>query len=151
MECLGGNGYIEQGPMPHLFRQSPLNAIWEGSGNVIALDVRRAFDRDGEAAGALRAFLEEARGREPLYDRHLDALPAAPPEEGAMRLYVEQLVLAATAATLLLWDHPASGTFAALRLAPRGACFGAFARDAADPEPLLARHLEALAAAGAAL
>src|SRR5690606_17602244 len=46
MECHGGVGYVEETPLPRLFRQSPLNAIWEGSGNVIALDLLRALDRD---------------------------------------------------------------------------------------------------------
>ena len=50
MEAHGGAGYVETGPMPRLFRQSPLNAIWEGSGNVIALDVLRAINREQEAS-----------------------------------------------------------------------------------------------------
>ena len=58
MECHGGAGYIESGPMPRLFRQSPLNAIWEGSGNVIALDVLCVIAREPESVDALRRFLE---------------------------------------------------------------------------------------------
>lgn len=68
MECLGGGGYVESGPMPRLFRQSPLNAIWEGSGNVIALDVLRAMGREPDALDALQAFLTNARGRYPAYE-----------------------------------------------------------------------------------
>ena len=45
LECLGGNGYVEESPMPRLYREAPLNSIWEGSGNVIALDVLRAIKR----------------------------------------------------------------------------------------------------------
>jgi putative acyl-CoA dehydrogenase len=69
LECLGGNGYVEESGMPRLFRESPLNSIWEGSGNVQALDVLRALQRDPQA---LNAFLREiglARGA----DHRLDA------------------------------------------------------------------------------
>jgi putative acyl-CoA dehydrogenase len=146
MECLGGNGYIETGPMPRLFRQSPLNAIWEGAGNVIALDVRRALIREAEGREALFAFLEAARGRDPLYDAHLAALPAEPPEEGALRFQAETLALAAAAATLLLWEHPAAGLFCRFRLAARRASFGAEPGLAGEAETLLAPHRAALAA-----
>lgn len=60
MECHGGNGYVEEGPMPKLFRQSPLNAIWEGSGNVICLDVVRAVSREPDSVVALLGELEGA-------------------------------------------------------------------------------------------
>ena len=53
MECLGGNGYVEEGPLARLYREAPLNGIWEGSANVICLDVLRAFARSPEAVGAL--------------------------------------------------------------------------------------------------
>ena len=56
MECLGGNGYVEESPLPRLYREAPVNAIWEGSGNVMALDVLRAESREPEdAAAVLRA------------------------------------------------------------------------------------------------
>jgi len=76
MEAHGGAGYVEEGPMPRLFRQSPLNAIWEGSGNVIALDVLRALSKDPSARDALAAELETVRGRHPALDARLDALLA---------------------------------------------------------------------------
>merc|ERR1712007_127693 len=60
MECHGGNGYVEEGPMPRLFRQSPFNAIWEGSGNVICLDVVRALTREPASGVALLQELEDA-------------------------------------------------------------------------------------------
>ena len=60
MEVFGGNGYIETGPMARLFREAPVNSIWEGSGNVMCLDVLRAFARD---PGALRMLLEDLRSR----------------------------------------------------------------------------------------
>jgi putative acyl-CoA dehydrogenase len=56
MECLGGNGFVEDGPFGRLFRESPLNGIWEGSGNVICLDVLRSVEREPES---LKALLEE--------------------------------------------------------------------------------------------
>ncbi|MBM6594182.1 acyl-CoA dehydrogenase family protein [Microvirga pudoricolor] len=62
MECLGGNGYVEESPLPRLYREAPVNAIWEGSGNVIALDVLRAVGRDEDAAFALlHDLLEQNR------------------------------------------------------------------------------------------
>ena len=51
MEVLGGNGYVEESGLPRLYRQAPLNSIWEGSGNVIALDVLRAMGRSSDVAG----------------------------------------------------------------------------------------------------
>ncbi|WP_233508140.1 isovaleryl-CoA dehydrogenase [Spongiactinospora gelatinilytica] len=69
MECLGGNGYVEESQMPRLFRESPLNGIWEGSGNVAALDVLRALSREPEAREAFTAEVALAKGA----DRRLDA------------------------------------------------------------------------------
>lgn len=60
MECHGGNGYVEEGPIARLFRQSPLNAIWEGSGNIICLDVLRALRREPESSTALMGELQSA-------------------------------------------------------------------------------------------
>jgi putative acyl-CoA dehydrogenase len=76
LECLGGNGYVEESGMPRLFRESPLNSIWEGSGNVIALDVLRALARDEAATQALRAELDQARGVDPRYDTAYTTLTA---------------------------------------------------------------------------
>jgi len=126
MEALGGAGYVETGPMPRLFRQSPLNAIWEGSGNVIALDVLRAVDREPEAVAALQGFLETSRGRDVVYDAWLDGLDFAPVSEAKTRLVVERLALAAQAAVLLTNESPVAGAFCRLRLLPRGAAYGAF-------------------------
>ena len=53
MECLGGNGYVEESPLPRLYREAPVNAIWEGSGNVIALDILRAETREPEDAASV--------------------------------------------------------------------------------------------------
>jgi putative acyl-CoA dehydrogenase len=125
MECHGGAGYIETGPMPRLFRQSPLNAIWEGSGNVIALDLLRGLAREPEGVEALRAFLDGARGRDRAYDAWLDSLDFAVDESRARSL-VEKLAVAAQAAVLLHWDNPLAEAFCRLRLDVRGSAYGAF-------------------------
>lgn len=125
MEALGGAGYVETGPMPRLFRQSPLNAIWEGSGNVIALDVLRAAGREPEAVEALRDWLASQAGKSADYDRFIAGLDLTANEAGA-RLAVERLALAAQAAALLEMDSPSAEAFIALRLRPRGMAYGAY-------------------------
>src|SRR5260370_1517911 len=63
MECLGGNGYVEEGILARHFRESPVNAIWEGSGNVMCLDVLRALSREGDAASAvLQGLIQDTIG-----------------------------------------------------------------------------------------
>jgi putative acyl-CoA dehydrogenase len=126
MESLGGAGYVETGPMPRLFRQSPLNAIWEGSGNVIALDVLRALGREPEAVEALRAFLDARRGINAAYDAWIAALDIDGASEASARWTVERLALALQAAVLLEADSPVAEAFCRLRLQPRGAQYGAF-------------------------
>jgi Adaptive response protein AidB N-terminal domain/Acyl-CoA dehydrogenase, C-terminal domain len=74
LECFGGNGYVEDSGMPLLLRDSPLNSIWGGSGNVAALDVRRAIAREPAGAAAFVAECELARGADRRLDGHLDAL-----------------------------------------------------------------------------
>ncbi|PJI87501.1 DNA alkylation response protein [Sphingomonas koreensis] len=126
MECHGGGGYIEAGPMPRLFRQSPLNAIWEGSGNVIALDLLRAIGREPGGVEALNGFLAAQRGRDAAYDAWIGVIDLKSAHEGNARLCVEQLALAAQAAVLLGWDSPGADAFCRLRLSPRGSAYGAF-------------------------
>jgi putative acyl-CoA dehydrogenase len=87
LECLGGNGYVEESGLPRLFRESPLNGIWEGSGNVIALDVLRAARRDPASVAAVLAELATTSGADPRLDaavadlhtrlEHLGADPTA--------------------------------------------------------------------------
>src|SRR5947199_6842260 len=77
LECLGGNGYVEDFPMARLYREAPLNSIWEGSGNVNALDVLRALAREPQALEAFFAEVSAAEGA----DRHLDAAVAAIKQE----------------------------------------------------------------------
>ena len=104
MEALGGIGYVEETPMPLLYREAPLNSIWEGSGNIICLDVLRTLSRDALAVETLRAELLAATGGNRLFDialkSHFERWPSAPPEAQA-RWYTERLGILLTAATLL--------------------------------------------------
>jgi putative acyl-CoA dehydrogenase len=74
LECLGGNGFVEESGMPLLYRDSPLNSIWEGSGNVSALDVLRALVQEPAALPAFLAECELAQGADPRFDRHLESV-----------------------------------------------------------------------------
>ncbi|BCH23775.1 acyl-CoA dehydrogenase [Mesorhizobium sp. L-8-10] len=74
MECIGGSGVMEDSPMPRLFRESPVNAIWEGSGNVQCLDVLRAMRRTPETVDAYFAEVDLARGGSKILDRHIGSL-----------------------------------------------------------------------------
>jgi putative acyl-CoA dehydrogenase len=76
MEVLGGNGYVEDSGLPRLYRQSPLNSIWEGSGNVIALDVLRAMGRSSDTLAAVSAEIELARGADARFDDAVKRLHA---------------------------------------------------------------------------
>lgn len=127
LECLGGAGFVEEGPMPRLFRQSPLNAIWEGSGNVIALDVLRALVREPEAWDALRAELGLALGAHPLLDAAIDRLDGIRvngiPAESEARAFVETVALALEAACLREAPSAVLAGFCATRLAPDSRAF----------------------------
>ena len=76
LEVLGGNGYVEESGMPRLYRQAPLNSIWEGSGNVLALDVLRAMERSSESLAAVMAEIEPALGADPRLDAAVKRLQA---------------------------------------------------------------------------
>jgi putative acyl-CoA dehydrogenase len=76
LECLGGNGYVEESMMPRLYREAPLNSIWEGSGNVICLDILRALAREPEPADALAEELRSASGADDRLDRYVAHLEA---------------------------------------------------------------------------
>jgi putative acyl-CoA dehydrogenase len=134
LECLGGNGYVEESIMPRLFRESPLNGIWEGSGNVICLDVLRAMARNPESVEAYMAELATAAGGDHRLDAaiaavgsDLAALAGRTPEDaqaGARRL-VERLALALQGALLVRDGHPAvADAFCASRLGDGGRAFG---------------------------
>lgn len=119
LECLGGNGYVEDSGMPRLLRDSPLNGIWEGSGNVICLDVLRALGRSPEAVEAFVAEVEavaEVNGCLDAFWRRLRAELAQPSEAGA-RLLVERMALALQGALLIRGGDPTvADAFCATRL-----------------------------------
>jgi len=132
MEVLGGNGYVEETPLPRLYREAPVNSIWEGSGNVICLDVLRAAEREPAAVEALAGELAAARGGNADLDRYartlLDAL-AAPSRDPAAARRIAQAVALSLAAATLVRHAPAhvADAFCASRLrdAPfAGAAFG---------------------------
>jgi putative acyl-CoA dehydrogenase len=82
LECLGGNGYVEESGMPRIYRDAPLNSVWEGSGNVTALDVLRALARSPQAGQALLAEVGLAAGADRRLDRAATRLAAALGEAG---------------------------------------------------------------------
>ncbi|MEE2577597.1 acyl-CoA dehydrogenase family protein, partial [Pseudomonas aeruginosa] len=73
----GGIGYVEENILPRLYRQAPLNSIWEGSGNVQCLDVLRALQKEPEVRNALFVELQRSLGKNPIYDKHIGWLQAA--------------------------------------------------------------------------
>ncbi|NUU07455.1 acyl-CoA dehydrogenase family protein [Leifsonia sp. C5G2] len=152
LECLGGNGYTEAFPLARRYREQPVMAIWEGSGNVIALDVLRALRREPAAWEAFDAELAAARGVYRTFDAHHDRLRAraascvagadADPAgaEAAVRPLVAALALALQA-SLLIRDapDPVADAFVAARLGPeRGSLYGELPSGLAL-SPLIAR------------
>jgi putative acyl-CoA dehydrogenase len=150
MEVQGGNGYVETGVLARLFREAPVNSIWEGSGNVMRLDVLRAIAREPDAAEALLAEFGDAAAGEPRIAVELDALQAlvaTPPDqlEALGRVLVQRLVLVAQAC--LLRRHAPAATadaFIATRLAPgAGRVAGAIDTRGIDVDRVLARAFPA--------
>ena len=91
LECLGGNGYVEESGLPLLFRESPLNSIWEGSGNVNALDVLRALSREPEVLHAWITEVGQARGEDPRLDRAIDETLSMLGDAGALEVSARSL------------------------------------------------------------
>jgi putative acyl-CoA dehydrogenase len=123
MEVWGGNGYVEEGPMARFYREAPVNSIWEGSGNVMCLDVLRAMEREADAAQALfTAWRQDAQGHPALaasLERLVATLGGEPQtREASARRIAQQVVLIAQA-TLLARHAPAAvaDAFIATRLA----------------------------------
>ena len=128
-ECLGGAGYVEESMLPRLFRQSPLNSIWEGSGNVQCLDVLRALAKQPDCRDALLAEIGAATGEHTALDQLHEKLAHAltnPIDQAAARHHVEQMALGLQASLLL--RHAENGVGAAFcdaRLGQnRGSVFG---------------------------
>jgi len=130
LECLGGNGYVEESKMPRLFREAPLNSIWEGSGNVNALDVLRAMVKSPESVEAFRNEIGEAAGAEPRLDRYgatiVRELSDTEGLEYRARRLVERMAIALQASILVRHGDPAvADAFCATRLdGDRGRAFG---------------------------
>ncbi len=148
-ECLGGNGYVEESIMPRLYREAPLNSIWEGSGNVNALDVLRAMSREPESVEAFFAELDEARGLDQRLDRaaqdlRRDLAGGADAEARARRL-VERMALALQASLVLRHADPTvARMFCESRLGGAwGHSFGSL-EPAADLKSVIGRHLPRL-------
>jgi putative acyl-CoA dehydrogenase len=121
LECFGGNGYIEDSRMPRLYREAPLMSIWEGSGNVAALDTLRAAAKQPETIAALMAELDSVRGADERYDAFLDQLGSAFTDVESLQMRARRIVgdlaLALQASQLLRHGHPAvTEAFVASRL-----------------------------------
>jgi len=129
MECLGGGGYVEESILPRLYREAPVNSIWEGSGNIMCLDVLRAMERAPQSVTAMLAELRQAQGQDPRFDAYVEQLEAMladerDPEPRA-RALVEAMARAWQASLLLQHGDPAVAEgYCATRLQPAGSVYG---------------------------
>jgi putative acyl-CoA dehydrogenase len=148
LECFGGNGYVEASGMPRLYREAPLSSIWEGSGNVMALDVLRALARTPEALEVFFAEVGEAVGADPRLDDFIAATrdEFADPEglEPRARRVVERMALALQGSLLVRHAPPAvADAFCAARLGgDAGLNYGTLP-PRADAAAIVARHTPA--------
>jgi putative acyl-CoA dehydrogenase len=134
LECIGGNGFVETGIMPRLYREAPLNSLWEGSGNVICLDVLRSIRRDPEVIHTVMDELRISQGQHASYDAFTRDIPElirkALADEAVARRLTGSLALAFQA-SILIQFAPAevAAAFCSSRLdaANRGYVFGHFA------------------------
>jgi putative acyl-CoA dehydrogenase len=122
LECLGGNGYVEESGMPRLYREAPLASIWEGSGNVMSLDVLRALVRTPRSLEVFLHELNQAKGADARLDAHLAKLESQFSDpatlESRARRVVESMALALQGSLLVRHGHPAlADAFCASRLA----------------------------------
>jgi putative acyl-CoA dehydrogenase len=145
LECLGGNGYVEASGMPRLYREAPLASIWEGSGNVMALDVLRALARTPLALDAFLAEVDEATGADHRFDAFLTATRAELADTEAIepraRRVVERLALCLQGALLVRHAPPAvADAFCAARLTgDAGLSYGTLP-PGVDAAAIVARH-----------
>ena len=146
-ECLGGNGYVEESILPRLYRQAPLNSIWEGSGNVQCLDVLRALAKEPASAPALLAELDSVRGGNDRLDVEIaairDSLKGKPHDlESRSRRIVERMALALQASCLIRGGNVAiADCFCDSRIGrEHGAMYGTLSSDA-PMDALLERAL----------
>jgi putative acyl-CoA dehydrogenase len=129
MECLGGNGYVEESALPRLYREAPVNAIWEGSGNVIALDILRAENREPEVAASvlerLMADVAELPGASDAARDIVLALQSSDAEAKARFVAERLFILAATAALARSAPPQITEAYALTRLAAPSRMIGA--------------------------
>lgn len=145
MECLGGNGYVEENITARLYREAPVNAIWEGSGNVMCLDALRVLQREPQALEAVLADLAPARHLDPSLDsamRYLEEQVAGKGlDEFSLRPFVETLACTAAAAILLQHGPPViADQWCRHRLTSRSGLYGSL-RDDSMMSIILQRHL----------
>jgi putative acyl-CoA dehydrogenase len=149
MECHGGVGYVEETPLPRYFRESPLNAVWEGSGNVIALDVLRTLRKEPAAMDSFVAEIALSRGGDRRLDAAADQLAdrfAGPVGEGDARRLVEDMAVLLQGSLLVRHGPQAvADAFVASRIGGDwGRCFGTLPAGA-DIEAIARRQIEPLA------
>lgn len=133
LECLGGNGYVEESVMPRLYREAPLNSLWEGSGNVICLDILRALGKETATQEALISEIRLASGADPRLNAFIADVESSlvkgrngSDSEGQARRLAEKLALALQASLLMRYGSPAvAEAFCMTRLAgDHGYTFG---------------------------
>lgn len=145
LECMGGNGYVEDSGMPRLYREAPVNSIWEGSGNVMCLDVLRAMARNPESLEAFLAEVSGSAGVDPRLDAFVDRLKADLRDlsraEPSARRIVERMALALQGSLLARHGHPAvADAYGASRLeGDRGHAFGTLP-PGVDSRAIIERH-----------
>ncbi|WP_212004054.1 acyl-CoA dehydrogenase family protein [Chitinophaga sp. HK235] len=124
LECLGGNGYVEESILPRLYRDIPVNAIWEGSGNIQALDVLRAMHKEPQSMDALMQYFQRAKGQHPILNQHLNKLQQLLHQptnyELKARIITEKMALAIQAIELIHTAPALAELFCKARLATEG-------------------------------
>jgi putative acyl-CoA dehydrogenase len=145
LECHGGNGYVEESILPRLYREAPVNSLWEGSGNVNALDVLRAMSREPESTGAFFAEVDQAKGADARLDRAVAELKreltnTADAESRARRV-VERMAVVLQGSLLLRYGDPVvAETYCASRVGGDwGHSFGTLP-SSTDLASIVARH-----------
>jgi putative acyl-CoA dehydrogenase len=150
LECLGGNGYVEESIMPRLYREAPLYSIWEGSGNVMCLDVLRALTKEPATVEALLAELQSTAGADERLDAYVESignrLTTATHDKYAARDLTEKLALALQASLMVRYSSPAMAeAFITSRLAGlHGHAFGTLTQEV-DVKEVLSGVAEPLA------
>jgi putative acyl-CoA dehydrogenase len=144
LECHGGNGYVEESILPRLYREAPLNSIWEGSGNVNALDVLRAMQREPDSLSAYFGEVEQARGTDARLDRSIDELKrelasSDEPESRARRVVERMAVVLQSSLLFRHGDAAVAELFASSRLSDGWGTFGTL-RTQQDLKSVIERH-----------